>query len=192
MNHPSKPISNSASNFKTSRVVTVGNDELKIEPTLASISASILFFVFLYGIFAYMIYGGALVLIESDSYLLGFLLLFAGLLLAWGFSRSNLLTHEIIKLDRNGNSYRRYRMWRPNQPIDSKNLSDFTEVQILKKIVKTHNSQRSVEFTSYEINLCSINSGRINIIDHGVENEIIDDANIIARFINIPVTQSNA
>ncbi len=192
MNVPSRTISDSASNFKTSRVVTTGSDALKIVPTFRAVAIGLFLFMFLNGIFSYMVYGGVLILLDTDNYLIGLLLLVGGLAFIWGSSKFKLLAQEIIKLDRNSGSYRRYSIWKPNNFIESKELSDFSEVQILKKLVKTHNTQRSVEFTSYEINLCSADSSRINLIDHSIEKEIISDASIISRFINVPVVRSNA
>ncbi|MDO6527488.1 hypothetical protein Q4519_17545 [Motilimonas sp. 1_MG-2023] len=188
---PSQPILNGASNFKTCHVVTAGKDAIKIVPTLTAVAAGTMLFLVINGIFIFMIYGGLQILMESDNDLLGCSFIFIGIFMVWGFSKFKLLTQEVVKLDRVEDKYYRYSMWRPKKIIDQGRLSDFTEVQILKKTVRTHNTNRSVEFTSYEVNLCGHKSGHINIIDHGVKKEIVGDATKISSFINVPVTMVN-
>lgn len=187
----SHPISNDSSNFNTSRVTISDKDILKIKPSLVVIVLSFTLFIFLNGIFAYMIYGGIMLLLKTDNKLVGFAFFLGGALLLWLFGRLKLFSHGVVEIDRETGSYRLCSFWLSNRIVESGGLSDISMVQILKKIVKAHNGTRSVEFISYEVNLCRDDSSRINLLDHGVEDVIVADANQIARYIGVPVVRAN-
>ncbi|MBK1851092.1 hypothetical protein FE845_07050 [Marinobacter sp. 1-4A] len=192
MNISSQPISDTSSSFKTSRIILSGNDVMKIRPTLPGVLVGLALFFSLNGLFLYIIFSGARIVFESQNNLLGLIFIFVGLFLIFLFGKAKLLSHDLIELDKSNNSYCRYKFRLRKHAIESSKLSKFSAVQILKKIVKTHNGTRSIEFTSYEVNLCGNDSQRTNLIDHGAEDQIVSDANTIALYLNLPVVRSNA
>ncbi|NER14740.1 hypothetical protein GWK08_14885 [Leptobacterium flavescens] len=64
-------------------------------------------------------------------------------------------------------------------------LADVYAVQVLSEFVQGSSSSGS--FYSYEINLVMRNGERLNIMDHGAESYIIEDAHSLGRFLKVPV-----
>ena len=62
-------------------------------------------------------------------------------------------------------------------------LSDIKGLQIIDEKCYTQNSR----YVSYEINLVLSDGKRINVMDHANKESILDDAEILAEFLNIPI-----
>lgn len=66
-------------------------------------------------------------------------------------------------------------------------LEDIYGLQVIKEYVKSSNKGRDTSYYSYEINLI-LNSGeRLNVVDYGNANAILEDASKISKFLNKPV-----
>ena len=73
-----------------------------------------------------------------------------------------------------------------NNTKKSKNnikLSRICAIQIIGEVVQSDNNN----YNSYELNLVLDDSTRINVIDHGNLKGVIQDANWLSDFLNIPV-----
>lgn len=69
---------------------------------------------------------------------------------------------------------------------DKKNaamLRDIYAIQLLREYVRSDKSS----YYSYELNLILKNGSRINVIDHGKQSEIIEDARKLGNFLGKPV-----
>lgn len=62
-------------------------------------------------------------------------------------------------------------------------LSDIKGLQIIDENCYTENSR----YISYEINLVFADGTRINVMDHGEKESILDNAEILSDFLNIPI-----
>ena len=66
-------------------------------------------------------------------------------------------------------------------------LDDIFGLQVIKEYVKSSNKGRDTSYYSYEINLV-LNSGeRLNVVDYGNANSILQDASRLSNFLNIKV-----
>ncbi len=66
-------------------------------------------------------------------------------------------------------------------------LEDIYGLQVIKEYVKSSNKGRDTSYYSYEINLI-LNSGeRLNVVDYGNANAILEDASKISKFLKKPV-----
>lgn len=77
------------------------------------------------------------------------------------------------------------------------NLSEVKGIQIINEYVvststSSNGSRNTSRFYSYEINLVLTDGRRVNVVDHGDKNSIIEDTKSLARLLNVPVyTQDN-
>jgi hypothetical protein len=63
------------------------------------------------------------------------------------------------------------------------NLNDIVAIQILGEIT----AEQLAPFNSFEINLVLKNSERLHVIDHSNLKSIIEDANSLSKFLNVPI-----
>ena len=192
MKYSSTPISNGGTSFKTHDVVFDGDGNMIIRPTIRNIVVGVITFIVLYGLFGYMMVSGLRVAILSEHVGFGILLLLSGGVLALGFSKFNILSEYIFKFEKAKNIGCCYSYWSRRKPIWSKKTSEVVAIQVLKKTVKTHNTNQFVAFTSFEVNLVNNDYSRSNLLDYGKENNIIYDAQLIADFLQVPLERSNA
>lgn len=66
-------------------------------------------------------------------------------------------------------------------------LEDIHALQIILERVRSGSGSNSSSFTSYELNLVLKNGERVNVIDHGNRTKLIEDAQLISKFIDVPI-----
>lgn len=62
-------------------------------------------------------------------------------------------------------------------------LSELKGLQIIDESCWTQESR----YTSYELNLVLSSGERINLMDHGNKSSLLDDAQTLSTFLNIPI-----
>lgn len=74
-------------------------------------------------------------------------------------------------------------------PKDSCRISDIHALQLLKERCTSSSSSSGHRSTyySYEINLVFHDGQRLNVVDHGNQNHIIEDSEKLAQRLNVPV-----
>ena len=81
--------------------------------------------------------------------------------------------------------------WKAPQPYNSGNeqlkdavrLVDIHALQVISEYIRGDKKS----YYSYELNLVLKNGERVNVIDHGNKNKVIEDANRLANFLGKPV-----
>ncbi len=66
-------------------------------------------------------------------------------------------------------------------------LEDIHGLQVIKEHVKSSSKGRDTSYYSYEINLILISGERLNVVDYGNANSILEDTSKISKFLNVPV-----
>jgi hypothetical protein len=74
-------------------------------------------------------------------------------------------------------------IYRPEDKKDAAMLSDIYAIQLIREYVKGDKSS----YYSYELNLVLEDGKRLNVIDHGNKNEIMEDARKLGEFLSVPV-----
>ena len=74
-------------------------------------------------------------------------------------------------------------IYRPEDKKDATMLSDIYAIQLIREYVKSDKSS----YYSYELNLVLEDGKRLNVIDHGNKNEIMEDARELGEYLNVPV-----
>ena len=62
-------------------------------------------------------------------------------------------------------------------------LSEVKAIQVLRERISSKNGS----YYSYEINLVLADASRINVIDHGKHEAVIDDAELLATTLGVPL-----
>lgn len=68
----------------------------------------------------------------------------------------------------------------------SARLSEIAAIQIVPERL----SGKNRSYTSWEVNLVSQDAKRLNVMDHGNKESILEDAQILAEFLDVPVWQN--
>tara|TARA_Y100000589_G_scaffold286795_1_gene287135 strand:- start:274 stop:849 length:576 start_codon:yes stop_codon:yes gene_type:complete len=74
--------------------------------------------------------------------------------------------------------------FRKKQKKNCTKLSNISGIQVLREYVVR---QKSTNYSSFEINLVLKDGNRLNVIDHGDEYNVIQDAKKLANFLNLPI-----
>lgn len=74
-------------------------------------------------------------------------------------------------------------IYRPEDEKDAAMFSSIYAIQLIREYVKSDKSS----YYSYELNLVLEDGRRLNVIDHGNKNEILEDARELGEFLSVPV-----
>ncbi len=66
---------------------------------------------------------------------------------------------------------------------NSSRISNIHALQLIAELVRSKNSS----YFSYELNLVLKDGARMNVIDHGNGEKIREDANVLSKFLGVPV-----
>ncbi|WP_111977503.1 hypothetical protein [Algibacillus agarilyticus] len=174
------PAKEGGSNFKTSTLETIDNQKISIKPSpfFRLFLGAFVGFGFLFAI------TGA---INGDIMQTIFSAIFAAI-------PFKLLAKELktIYFDKANNSiYEKKHValqkFDPS-PLLSENINEVHAIQIVGEHVSSKGSGgRTSNYNSYEINLVFKNLRRVCIIDHAQHNSILEDAQTISTFLNVPL-----
>jgi hypothetical protein len=176
------PLKAGGSNFKTH---VLGNPSEGILTYKPSYGTALFCWLFLSIGLGILFFGGRSFLLNGESlsfstfFLFGFGLLFAlvGALMFYGFYKPIVFdkTEGMFKT-----GYKNHKLSHSNLSIP---FDEIAAVQVIGERVKGEKSN----FNSFELNLVLKNGSRKNIIDHGNLSAIVNDANIISDFLEVPI-----
>ena len=79
----------------------------------------------------------------------------------------------------------------PAQQKESVRLGEVHALQIIHEWI-SGSGKRSRPYKSYELNLVLRSGERMNVVDHGNKKRLLEDANQLAQFLNVPVWDGSA
>ncbi|EPR73641.1 hypothetical protein ADIWIN_1278 [Winogradskyella psychrotolerans RS-3] len=180
------PLKPGGANFKTNVLIQASPSKLIYKP---SIGAAIFSFIFLavgLGVLFYGIFPLFQDNSSSDSinwFLVIFGLIFAG---AGGFMFYIFYKPRVFDKQQ-GLYYTSYafkgHQSRRNQSEDYLPLQSIVAIQIIGEHVKSDDGS----YKSFELNLVLDDASRRNVVDHGSLKSIINDAEMLSEFLNIPI-----
>jgi len=74
--------------------------------------------------------------------------------------------------------------------INLKKSARLSEIAVIQIIAERITSKESSSYTSWEINLVSNNGDRLNVMDHGNQESIVSDAQLLGEFLGVPVWEN--
>ncbi len=181
------PLKSGGSNFRTHKLVRINNDRIEFK---ASWGAKLF-----YGIFI-LVGSGAMIAfsypkINSGDFGINLESIFP-LLIGFGFSIAGGVmlyfgTTPIV-FDKRFKSFWKGRK-SPNMVYDKEELKAFIKLEDIHAIqlISEYISGKKSSYYSYELNLVMKDARRINVIDHGSDGSIRSNANILSRFLDVPV-----
>lgn len=181
------PLKSGGSNFKTHKLVRVNSNRFEFK---ASWDAKIFYLIFfLAGIGAMIAFSYPKVkagdfemnmesimplLIGLGFTIIGYVMLYFG-------------TTPIV-FDKRNKSFWKGRK-SPNMVYRKKELKTYVSLKNIHAIqlISEYISGNKSSYYSYELNLVLKNARRINVIDHGNQGSICNNAQILSRFLDVPV-----
>ncbi|MFC0604343.1 hypothetical protein [Winogradskyella pulchriflava] len=127
--------------------------------------------------------GKHLFFIDSPISIIGLLLLGASLVFLFGFFYFLKDYLKSIVFSKNLNYYYKGFINIKFLRDDKVDLNNIAAIQILGEIT----SEALAPFNSFELNLVLKDSERVHIIDHSNLKSIIDDANNLSKFLDVPI-----
>ncbi len=182
------PLAGGGSNFKTHRLDHSNRDKLVFKATLGAQLFSGVFILFgLFGLIfpTYIFFSQD----KQEWSMIVFAVFFGGIFTAAGM----FLLHSMARprvFDTFYGYY--YEGWK--KPADSMvshttakrkitQLNEVEAIQVLRERLRSKNGS----YYSYEINLVLADTRRVNVIDHGNQQAVIDDAEILAQTLGVPL-----
>ena len=181
------PQKRGGTNFHTHRMVAVGSHRMEFRPTTGAKLFSGLFMTVGFGFpLIFLTVGSDSPDMESFWGVLGILLFGAVFAGVGGWIYYSMAKPRVF--DKYSSMY-----WKGHKkpdfiyrPEDEKSAAMFSTIhalQIIREYVKSDKSS----YYSYELNLVLKDGRRLNVIDHGNKNEILNDARELGEFLDIPV-----
>lgn len=180
------PLKSGGTNFSTHRLVAVDADTISFRPTRGALFFYWVFIAFglvPLGIAGWLILEGGPQLKLEILLALGFGLVFSGV----GVTLHLFGTRPII-FDR-----KREYFWKgrtdPDAVWDKRELKHFAQLddviglQVLTEVVSSDKGS----FRSYELNLVLNDGSRLNVVDHGNEDRLRQDAESLADFLGVDI-----
>jgi Zn-dependent protease with chaperone function len=182
------PLKGGGTNFGTHRLDSSDQDLLVFKATKgAYVFSGIFTFI---GVLGLVIPILAFIGMENKEWgLLLFGIFFGGVFLTAGLLLFKFMTQPCVFDTFYGCFYKGKK--RPQDHIgmdrNSKNpmvkLSDVKAIQVIRERISSKNGS----YYSYEINLVLADASRVNVIDHGKHSAIIEDAEILATALGVPL-----
>lgn len=181
------PLKGGGSNFCTHQLVTVNSDQVKFQATTGTILFSLVFLVSGIGVLVLFLFpqlSSGRFTLNIDTIMptiIGLIFTTAGgFMLAFG-------TAPAFFDKRNGYFWKGRK--NPDEVFDKSTLKDcvlLEHIHALQLVSEFCRGNKS-SFYSYELNLVLQDGKRINVIDHGNQYKLQEDAKILAQFLGKPV-----
>lgn len=187
---PTVALTLSSANFETRKVQHVSDDTLRIKPTIGSLVFSLLFVVvglcltgfWFASTFASFNGPGSIPLL-----LIGLVFSAAGLGLYYSGNEQLVINRET------GVAY--LQSWRPSVPLETTALTkhieakDITTIQRVSRVVKrrSNKSRRLNSYTEHQINLCTSDGERHNVIQTLKPKKADELGTQLARIFGVPL-----
>jgi hypothetical protein len=179
---PAKP---GGANFIAQKM-TVSGSQVVIERSGAAIRFY-LFFVFL----GLVVQGvGGLLIFRNSQLGVGVFMIVLGVLFDVVVALL-LIGDKKITFDRSAGVYFRGKAFdHSNSSIRSQQgrLADIHAIQLVDEQIKSRSADRGLStYTSYEMNLVFKDGGRLNVMDHGIEDNVEEAARQLGKFLSVPI-----
>lgn len=181
------PLKSGGSNFKTHKLVRVNSDRVEFKASLGAKLFYLIFFIAGIGAmiaFSYPKINSGDFGLNMESMMplligLGFTTI-GGVMLYFG-------TTPIV-FDKRNKSFWKGRK-SPNMVYNKRELKTYTTLKEIHAIqlISEYISGKKSSYYSYEMNLVLKDGRRINVIDHGNQNNIRNNAKILSLFLDVPV-----
>lgn len=183
-----KPLSSGGANFKTSNLKQIKSSRLEVIKSTGGLVFAGLFAVIGIGvavIVSYFIYKE-----KGLDWDILFTVVFGSIFAAAGIAMLYWPRPRVFDL--------RYGwFWAGNKTLsreqDFMNLKKsarLSEIAVIQIIAERVTSRESSSYTSWEINLVSNNGDRLNVMDHGNQESIVSDAQLLGEFLGVPVWEN--
>ena len=177
------PLNSGGANFKTHKLVKNSLSKVSFKPTVLVILFCLCFFIIGLGVFSYSLFGTAFP--EDSKWLVslfGVVFTLIGVLLFYFFTKPRVFNKTINLY------YKSFTSKNVSKSKHSKSLSDIVAIQIIGEVIQSDNSS----YNSFELNLVLNDASRINVIDHGNLKSIIEDAQYLSEFLNVPIWHASS
>lgn len=183
------PLKGGGANFKTHHLVQVSPSRLEVRPSIQMILFCLLFMALGGGVGGVFVVTGIRdgdLLTALMPGLVGLVFVLAGGLLLKSGSKRRVFDVSL------GGYWRGSGKLSGPQALATQTewawLRDIKAIQLLREgVTSRSNNGRSRSYWSYELNLVLTNGRRINVMDHGKQGRIRQDAEVIGRFLGVPV-----
>ncbi len=175
------PLKSGGANFKTHKLVEVSSQRMEYKASVGSIVFGFIFLLVGLGVSSIFFFEGFSI----------FLLLFGVAFAVVGVFILKSALNPIVFDKSEGFFWKGKKT--PSMMADINELKVATKLdeiyglQVIKEYVKSSNKGRDTSYYSYEINLILISGERLNVVDYGNANAILEDASRISKFLNTPV-----
>lgn len=180
------PLKGGGTNFKTHRLIVDDRNTARFEPTLGT---RLFCWIFL-GAGLLLLGAGVMVAVENspdlglEVLILGVMGLVFSLV---GFLMLRFMATPVV-FDRARGYFWKGRkdpdeFWNRDELKDFAELGNIVGLQVIGEAV----SSDSGSFTSYELNLVLKDGSRLNVVDHGNKDAIVDDAQTLSEFLGVAV-----
>lgn len=177
------PVSGNSSSFCSHKLVRNTSHLLEFVPTKIAKAFYLLFFI-LPSIFLIMLTIAALQLAAPVFSLLFGILGVIPFFYFGFFLKESINSPRIFDLSK-GEYYAIEKGLITAEKEIRENIRSIQALQILKKEV----SDSENDYTSYELNLVFENGRRLNVMSHGGQKQLKEDAELLSKTLNIPVMQ---
>ena len=174
-----EPHHNGGANFKT-HVLKKTDNGYSFKPSIGGILFASIFTLIGFAFVCTGIYKLFNTNFDSEYLffmLFGALFLAAGLFLSYQFLRPRVF-------DKRANYY--YKGFRKNFKRKKINVIPFNKIIAIQLIGETISSDNG-SYKSFELNLVLDDISRLNVIDHGNLKKLIDDAEVLSAFLDVPI-----
>ena len=194
-NRPTPPIEDvaltlSSANFETRKIQHVSDDTLRIKPTIGALAYSLLFFVLgliLVGLWVANTFSSFNGPGSIPLSLIGLVFSAAGLGLYYSGNEQLIINRA------KGVAY--LQSWRPSVPLDTAALTkhieakDIISIQRVSRVVKrrTNRSRRLNSHTEYQINMCTSDGERHNVIQTLKLENADELGHLLAEMFGVPL-----
>ncbi|NRD21491.1 hypothetical protein HNV08_15660 [Winogradskyella eckloniae] len=185
------PLKRGGSNFKTNVLVEKSSSKLLYKPSIGAAIFSFLFFAVGLGCLFFGLFQFFKTTTEIES-LNWFLLLFgliffaAGSFLFYSFYKPRVFDKQL------GIYYKAYTIDIHKIKKDTTKKYIPLNTIIALQIIGEHVKSDKGSYKSFELNLVLNDCSRKNVVDHGNLKSIIIDAEIISKFLNVPIWHAGA
>ena len=175
------PLNKGGSSYRTHNLVSIGSDRLEFR---ATIQAKLIYLLFLFVGIGLLI----MTVFENSSY---FATLISGLTFAVAGGLMLYFGTAPIVFDK-----RKRHFWKGSRlPIHSRNqysrkkfaaFNEIEAIQLISKYVSSSSPDSGSGFYSNELNLVLKSGQRINVVNHGDQNRLREDAITLSNFLKKP------
>ena len=184
------PAKRGGSNFCTHKFVEVNPNRIEFRPSVGAKLFSMIFLLIGLGLsigFSYKLLSKENIILTTHTIfpiLFGLVFAIVGVVMFYFFLSP-------IVFDKYSGYFWKGRRG-PDQVVNKDKIKDLTRLdeihalQLISEYVRS-SGKNSSSYYSYELNLVLADASRVNVVDHGIKDKLIEDAQTLAEFLDVPV-----